>query len=207
MRIAPMMFSLLLAAPLACADGGSLPLPTEAVPLRADFMNNTDVSSPKVIRFDGRDGWLINDAASGLFSIISVSNGEFGCAQRTYRTLDHVQMIMQNPDDPESAAVQTLILGQDIYITVYTGPFDESLTCADLAARKVAQGFGRWTFTDNDFFSYLHPGHNADAFGITAQGSLDLLAGGTARYSAVQRCSWDGEDFATVKCIERVNLQ
>lgn len=196
----------LLAALAACSER---PLPTAASPTRApafDFMNNPDISNPKIVRFETGDGWLISDDAGRRFTIFATTNREFGCARRTYRTWADVQQIMGSPD-PEADAIHVLETAREGWITVYDGPFSPSLECADLAARKVAEGVGQWKYTDNDIYSFLRPNTNANAFGQMAQGKLELVGGGTAQFSAVSRCVWDGEDFGTLRCTNRVNLQ
>lgn len=208
MRTRPVVLLALLvsAASSACGDR---PLPSQAPPATRpafDFTNNAGVSNPMIVRFEDRTGWLFDDPATGLFTIVSASNGEFGCARRTYLTLFDVQQILANPDDPASDKIHQLLIGKDAYVTVYQGPFDPSLTCEDLAARKLAQGIGSVVNTDSDLLIFLYPHNNWDAFGVTAHANVSLLAGGSARFLAVNRCTWDGNDLATLKCTTRVSL-
>ena len=103
-------------------------------------------------------------------------------------------------------------LGRDIYIAVFDGSFDEwdaaGRDCANLFARKLAEGTGNLTNTDNDVFTFLFddPRNNSNAYGFAAQGRLTLANGDIASYSGVLKCVWDGDDAATQRCVSRINL-
>lgn len=192
----------------ACAD---TPRPTEvAAPQRPafDFTNNMDNGNLHILRDDnGRFAYFVEDAGAGLVAIIAVNDREDGCHRRTYLSPADVQDIVANPSDPQNAAIHELVLGTDMFITVYrASSFAEIADCADLASRKIAQGLGNSRNTDSDLFTFLYPHHNWDAFGIAAQGDLDLLAGGTTHFIGVNRCAWNGSDFATLRCTSKVNL-
>jgi hypothetical protein len=149
---------------------------------------------------------LIVDVEANLFSLQAGTNRQFGCVNPpTYLTFHDVQQILANPDDPESGAIHELRILKDAYIAVYQGPFPFA-DCADLASRKIAEGFGSFRNTDNDLLVFLRENTNHNAFGFVAQGSLRRVGGGTAQYNGVSRCVWDGEDVSSVRCTEKINL-
>jgi hypothetical protein len=171
-----------------------------------DFANNPDNGNPRIIRFGDRIGLLIVDVEANLFSLQAGTNRQFGCVNPpTYLTFHDVQQILANPDDPESGAIHELRILKDAYIAVYQGPFPFA-DCADLASRKIAEGFGSFRNTDNDLLVFLRENTNHNAFGFVAQGSLRRVGGGTAQYNGVSRCVWDGEDVSSVRCTEKINL-
>lgn len=196
-----------LALLAACADR-TTPTAVRAGPaLSFDFINNPDNGNPRIVRFGDRFGFLLIDAEANLFSLQAGTNRQFGCVDPpTYLTFHDVQQILLNPDDPLAGAIHELRILEDAYLAVYQGPFPFS-DCADLASRKLAEGFGSFRNTDNDLAPFLRDHQNFNAFGFVAEGRLQRVGGGTAHYNGVSKCVWDGTDFASVRCKDKINLQ
>jgi len=173
-----------------------------------DFINNPDNGNPRIVRFGDRVGFLLVDAEANLFSLQAATNRQFGCVNPpTYLTFHDVQQILENPDDPEAGQIHELRILKDAYIAVFQGPYPFS-DCADLASRKLAEGFGSFRNTDNDLVIFLRETNNFNAFGFVAQGTLQRVGGGTAHYNGVSKCVWDGFDGAQLfRCKDKINLQ
>ena len=173
-----------------------------------DFINNPDNGNPRIVRFGDRVGFLLVDAEANLFSLQAATNRQFGCVNPpTYLTFHDVQQILENPDDPEAGQIHELRILKDAYIAVFQGPYPFS-DCADLASRKLAEGFGSFRNTDNDLVIFLRETSNFNAFGFVAQGTLQRVGGGTAHYNGVSKCVWDGFDGAQLfRCKDKINLQ
>lgn len=196
-----------LALLAACAERPD-PTAVRAGPAPSfDFSNNPDNGNPRIFRFGDRVGFLLIDAEANLFSLQAATNRQFGCVDPpTYLTFHHVQGILENPDDPLAGRINELRILKDAYLAVYRGPFPFS-DCADLASRKLAEGFGNFRNTDNDLFVFLRDHNNSNAFGFVAQGTLQRVGGGTAHYNGVSKCVWDGTDFASIRCKDQINLK
>jgi len=173
-----------------------------------DFINNPDNGNPRIVRFGDRVGFLLVDAEANLFSLQAATNRQFGCVNPpTYLTFHDVQQILENPDDPEAGQIHELRILKDAYIAVFQGPYPFS-DCADLASRKLAEGFGSFRNTDNDLVIFLRETNNFNAFGFVAQGTLQRVGGGRAHYNGVSKCVWDGFDGAQLfRCKDKINLQ
>ena len=198
-----------LVALLGLASCTERPGPTAArVPGPSfDFSNNPDNGNPRILRFGDTEGLLIVDAQNNLFSLQASTDRQFGCHPADVFDVMSVQWLLANPDDPLTARIKETRLGRGVYIAVFQGPFPFS-GCADLMSRKIAEGTGNFVNTDNDVFVFLHDHNNHDAFGFTAQGTLDRVDGsGKAHYNGMSKCVWDGFDLATVKCEDKINLQ
>src|SRR5574341_225859 len=196
-----------LALLAACADRTTSTAVRAGPALSFDFINNPDNGNPRIVRFGDRFGFLLIDAEANLFSLQAGTNRQFGCVDPpTYLTFHDVQQILLNPDDPLAGAIHELRILEDAYLAVYQGPFPFS-DCADLASRKLAEGFGSFRNTDNDLAPFLRDHQNFNAFGFVAEGRLQRVGGGTAHYNGVSKCVWDGTDFASVRCKDKINLQ
>ena len=183
------------------------PTATRVPGLSFDFSNNPDNGNPRILRFGDLEGLLIVDAQHNLFSLQASTDRQFGCHPADLFDVMSVQWLLANPDDPLTARIKETRLGRGVYIAVFKGPFPFS-DCADLMSRKIAEGTGNFVNTDNDVFVFLHDHNNHDAFGFTAQGTLDRVDGsGQAHYNGMSKCVWDGVDPATVKCEDKINLQ
>lgn len=172
-----------------------------------DFLENTDNGNPRILRIGSTGGWLLVDAEHNLFSVQAGTNRQFGCHSADVFDVISMQHLLSNPDDPAARAMMAPGLGEDVYLAVYRGPFPFA-NCADLMSRKIAEGTGRFVITDNDLAPLDRVNHNHNAFGFTAHGTLDRVDGaGTVHYNGVSKCEWDGEDLASLKCMDKINLQ
>jgi hypothetical protein len=192
---------------VACAD---TPTPTENTP-QFSFANNPFNGNPRIARFSDRAGYLLIDPTTNLFSVQASGNLQFGCnAPPDFFTFMDVQGILHNPDDPLFGQINELRLARGVFIAVFQGWADweaGGFDCDDLFSRKLAEGVGNFTATDNDVFVFLRENNNANAFGFVAQGKLERVGGGTAHYNGVSKCVWDGNDFASGKCKDKINFR
>jgi hypothetical protein len=212
-RLVAVATGLLLAAGLLACAGSSPTESADGAPPSLSFSNNPENGNLRIVRFDDAAFWLLIDDAAGLFSIQSTSNGQLGCQRpRTFLKLAEWQFVVHDLEEPEAARVNALLFGRDIYVAVYQGPFSaweaEDFDCAALFARKLAEGTGDVTFTDNNFFAaqQLEAGAERvqDAFGFTARARLDRIAGGTARYTGVSRC--EASTAHGERCVGKINF-
>lgn len=209
MRIAGTVL-LLGALGAACADQPAQPQQSPATGPSFSFSNNPDNGNPRIARFGEVAGYLLVDPATNLFSLQASTNRQFGCnTQPELFTLQDVQNILHNPDDPLAGQINEIRLGKGVYIAVYEG-FDgweaSGFDCADLFSRKLAEGVGNFVNTDNDVFVFLREHNNHDAFGFVAQGRLARLSGGTAAYNGVSKCVWDGVTDVSLRCQDKINF-
>lgn len=193
-----------------CADHPAQLLQPAVNGPRFDFSNAPDNGNPRIARFGESVGWLLVDPVTNLFSLQASTNRQFGCnTQPELFTLQDVQNILHNPDDPLAGQINEIRLGSGVYIAVYQG-FDgwvaANFDCADLFSRKLAEGVGNFVNTDNDVFVFLREHNNHDAFGFVAQGRLTRVSGGTAAYNGVSKCVWDGVTDASIRCQDKINF-
>jgi hypothetical protein len=195
----------LCAIPAACTESPAQPETAKLTGPLASVSWNPDNGNPRVIRGLDNTGFLVIDPTTDLFSIQSWGDGQFGCnGTPTLYSYEDYQVILHN-----DGKVHVVEIGRGVYIAVFqgwNGWFASGFDCADLAARKIAEGSGKLTFTDNDYFAPSHDSHNSDAYGFTASGRLTLMVGGTAMYNGVSRCSWDGDTGARARCTDRIDL-
>lgn len=172
-----------------------------------DFMNNPDNGNPRFLRFQDQVGFLLIDQQANLFSVQSPTNRQFLCVDPpTYLTFADVQQHINTPDDLLGSAIHELRILKGAYVAVYQGPFP-FVDCADLFARKLAEGIGSFRNTDNDLITFLRQHSNFNAFGFVAQGKLQLVGGGRAMYNGVSKCVWDGVDgVKKFKCVDKINF-
>lgn len=211
------LLALLAAGALVgCADR---PTPTDVPDPAFDFTNNADNGNPMIDRFNTL-GWVaLQDDVEPLFAVIATSNIEMGC-HRPYQVLavHSVQNILHDPDDPDGGKVNRVWRTKGAFITVYEGNqqtwwnswtrpgWPPASACDELAAMKVAEGYGNYTVTDNDLFAGNYDGANHNSFGTATEGQLELVEGGKVHFNLAGRCVWDGADLATMKCHTRINL-
>lgn len=194
----------------ACADQPAQPHQPAANGPSFTFANNPDNGNPRIARFEDVVGYVIIDPVTNRFSLQASTNRQFGCNEPPdLFTFMDVQNILHNPDDPLVGQINEVRLGKGVYIAVFRG-WDgwvaANFDCADLFSRKLAEGVGNFTNTDNDVFVFLREHTNTDAFGFVAQGRLTLVGGGTAAYNGVSKCTWDGVDIATLRCKDKINF-
>lgn len=183
----------------------------EAPGVDFSFVNNTDVENPRIFRMEGIWGYLLVDPETGMFAVLSSQNNLYDCnASFTVFSFMEEQAIFHDPDAISDGMINTLVLGRGIYIGVfddYPGWAAAEWSCDGLYERMLAEGTGNLTETDNDYYSYLRPSNNANAFGYTANGLLETAGGDEATFHGVSRCVWDGNDPATQKCGVRINYR
>lgn len=189
-----------------CREGTAPPPATSIGALSFDFSNNPDNGNPRILRIGSVVGFLIVDVERNLFSVQAGTDRQFGCGPGDVIEVMSVQRILENPDDPLAGRIKETRLGRDAYIAVYNGPFPFS-NCADLFSRKIGEGTGNFTNTDNDLAPFLRDDNNHNAFGFTAQGRIETPAGDELHYNGLSKCTWDGHDLATLKCNDRINLR
>jgi len=169
---------------------------------------NPDNGNPRILRTEHTAAFLLIDPATGQFSLQAAWNRQFGCVDPPeIYTLVDIQDILHDPDDPLAAQINELILGRGVYIAVFDGWDAWTGDCGDLFARKLAEGFGTITGTDNDVFVFLRESANSNAFGFVAQGRLTRTGGGAVHYNGVGRCVWDGNTGARFRCTDRIVLR
>lgn len=110
---------------------------------------------------------------------------------------------MENPADPFVHRIHVLEQAKNLYVVIVD--LTQGGGCFGLA--KVAEGTGKVVNADNDLTPFLRPNTNTNAFGFTAQGKLTRPSGASAHYNGVSKCHWDGEDIATLKCVDMINLK
>lgn len=173
-----------------------------------NFVNNPDNGNPRIYRFeDVQWGFLVYDPRTDLFAIHQTAGfSYFGCITPPafYGFFDEQAIVLEGTYPPR---VIDLVLGDDLYIAVFEGGSQWDGSCSDLFARMLAEGSGRLTITDNDYYAPYRENTNANAFGLVAQGQLEWVGGGRAHYNAVSKCVWDGEDPNTMRCVDRINLR
>lgn len=194
---------------VACTDQPAEPENPAVNRLLSTFANNPDNGNPRIARFGDVAGFLLIDPVTNLFSVQAGTNRQFGCnVPPDLFTFVDVQNVLHNPDDPLADQINEVRLGRGVYIAVFDG-FDgweaSGFDCADLFARKLAEGVGNFTNTDNDVFIFLRDNTNSNAFGFVAQGRLTRVGGGTTQYNGVSKCVWDGELFETLRCKDKIN--
>jgi hypothetical protein len=212
-RTRAFFFPLLLV--FACGSEPTGPVPLIGSGPTFTFTNNPDNGNPRIVRFEDLFAFLTVDPQTNLFAQHSPFDFQFFCnGSPTLFNLMDFQDVLQDPDDPLAGQIKELILGRDIYIGVFEG-WDEwvasGFDCADLFSRKLAEGPGNVTSTDNDLLTFLRESTNGNAFGFAAQGRLERVGGGTAHYSGTSRCIWqesDGHDAASFfRCTEKINFR
>jgi len=195
--------SLLLAAALTmgCADRNAPVEPVKPPPVSFNFNNNPDGGSPHVFRFQDFVFFVIFDGS--LAAVHSSSDAEGGCGPGSFFGLGDFQEIVEDPSAGILSRVHQLAQAKQIYIAVVD--LNQAGNCFGLA--KVADGIGKWQNTDNDLAPFLRDDNNHNAFGAVAQGTLQRPSGASAQYNGVGKCVWDGHDFATLKCVDKINLR
>jgi hypothetical protein len=80
--------------------------------------------------------------------------------------------------------------------------------CPIGSAAPIASGQVRVRNTDNDVLAFIGDNPNANAWGLTAQGTLTRTTGQRVQFSSVYRNVWDGVDtLKTNHFVIRVSLQ
>jgi len=144
------------------------------------------------------------DFENQLISIHTTTDDILGCRDLTNVFPDADFQRIFSPAD--EILVQDLLLSKKHFVAVFdlSAPLG---TCEEILAAKLAEGTAQFVLTDNDFFAFLRDfGIRANAFGFTAQGTLELMnGGGKAHYNTVQRFVFFPPD--EVKVTEKINLR
>ncbi len=158
-------------------------------------------SGPIVIRSQTLFAVFFVDLDKGISASIGADPVEF-CSG----IIDFDIVELQEISVPEDAnRLIDLVKGSNVTASVW--PFT-TFDC-DLFANTtpLATGTVKLVNTDNDLLIFLNPDHkNSNAFGFTAQGRLNRPDGTKASFNAVSKCVWDGDDIASLKCVEKINL-
>ena len=165
-----------------------------------NFGNNTD-AGPIVFRTTAGGAFGLRDPESGLqvwFMIdpVGICTGPWASDQ-----VD--RQIVDVPD--EANRIIRLYHGKDVTTSVWP---NFGFNCGLFTTTTpLATGLSRFVWTDNDVDILFNPdSKNSNAYGWTAHGVLTDPAGDKAPFSAHRRCQWDGQDLATVKCKNKIQL-
>lgn len=185
--------------------------PTEGAGTRSpksNFSNAPSQSGLRVVRGTSFFFFVVFDADHGMAAAINGRDGIANCGEPfTVSQPGRFQDVL-NPSD--EILVQELFKADAAFVHVYAWdgvpPPDDDAFCALLTGPRIARGRARLVSTDNDFFAFLRSMPiRADAFGFTAQGTVNLTAGGTARFNAVDRVVFFPPD--QVKETARIGLR
>ena len=204
MRSSASLLALALASvsAVACSEPG----PTGSSPVSPGsgtvlaVSNAPDASGPIVIRsVSGFFPFLVFDAKHALVAIHIARDG-FGFCGEPF-TLFHPAQFQDVLTPANADLIQELFRNDGVFVTIYAWAgqdilVDDDVLCDFLAGTPIARGTAHLLNTDNDLLGV--PGR-ADAFGFTAQGTVDLTAGGTAHYNAFARWVYFPPDDVKVR--------
>jgi len=157
--------------------------PTTAGPARSaqfDFMNGP-ADLPNVFRGDSVLLFVWADLSTNYVIVVNAPPGGVHALRRCGGALTPEPQPVQTVGEMQDVLRQLRLLG-DVNIHIYSpvpSPFRNFMDLCQLS--PFAQGTGNLTSTDNDRHV---TGNGADAFGFRAQGSVDLVSGGSARVLA-----------------------
>ena len=157
--------------------------PTTAGPARSaqfDFMNGP-ADLPNVFRGDSVLLFVWADLSTNYVIVVNAPPGGVHALRRCGGALTPEPQPVQTVGEMQDVLRQVRLLG-DVNIHIYSpvpSPFRNFMDLCQLS--PFAQGTGNLTSTDNDRHV---TGNGADAFGFRAQGSVDLVSGGSARVLA-----------------------
>ena len=168
-----------------------------------NFTNGPEHPGPIVFRTsEGEYRVSYSDPAKGLTAIHGGDVVEFCLTGGTDFPLVDIQFVLS---PREQNRVHELVKGHDLETTVWpTGSFDCDVFTT---ATPLATGTVDLTNTDNDLIADQHENTNHNAYGFVAQGTLTRSNGAKAHFNGVSKCVWDGDNFDTIKCNDRINLQ
>jgi hypothetical protein len=157
--------------------------PTTAGPARSaqfDFMNGP-ADLPNVVRGDSVLLFVWADVSTDLVIVVNAPAGGVHALRRCGGPFTPEPQPVQTAGELQDVLHQVRLL-RDVNIHVYSpipSPFTGFLDLCQLS--PIATGTGTLTSTDNDRHN---AGGGANAFGFRAQGSVDLVGGGSARVLA-----------------------
>ncbi len=182
MRPVPLLL-LLAVLPAACSEPVSAPRAVVSQPaMKADFMNNPDLSNGVVFRSGTQFGICWTDFSNGLRVCNRTEQfpgGECGIFDPIGPV--GMQEVVARPDQNDffSSEVVAHLMGR-MWITVRD--LTQPGNC--YGAKRVAEGWGTFHYNDNDEFSPFNPGDKStDAFGYRSEGRLAASDGSIVNYS------------------------
>lgn len=184
----------------ACSDHATAPRqPTPA--LSADFLNNPDVGNGVVYRYGTEFAICWTDFSNGLrvcHRTKQFPGGECGIFDPIGGISEQDVIAVSDPNDFFSNEVVANVMG-NLWITVRD--LTQPGNC--YGARRVAEGWGSFHYTDNDVLSPFNPGDkSSDAFGYMAQGTLTASDGSPVLYNGHSRFALHPD--GTVTAFEQV---
>src|SRR3989442_11983308 len=154
--------------------------PTTAGPAPSaqfDFMNGPS-DLPNVFRGDSVLLFVWADVSTNYVIVVNAPTGGVHALRRCGGALTPEPQPVQTVGEMQDVMRQLRLL-RDVNIHVYSPvPAGFSGFMSLCGATPIAQGTGNLTSTDND---RLVTGNGANAFGFRAEGTVDLVAGGSAR--------------------------
>ena len=176
---------------LSCQDGNG-PSPVESTPAAKPSL----AAEVDRIRFTGLDeAWLLHVTPELTFTVGLVSPiADFpdcgGTGENFVSDLQGFSQLVATPPGPERNVDH--LSGTLVLYSVSLNDLDDG---CDLTNFLVGTGPGIFTRTDNSVTG-VGPGMNAAGF--MANATLDLVDGGRAKFQAVVRFLFDGENFTIV---------
>jgi hypothetical protein len=191
LALAPAIAALLL----ACSDapGGSTPFAPEF-----NFLNGPS-ELPNVFRFEDQFVALIFDPQTGL---VALAGAPADPAAAVPCGGSEPFAVVQFQDAGQiRAVIHSLVVGPEVNLHVY----DLATFINPCVSTPIAQGTGRFMYTDNDVFV---TGSGADAFGFRMHGEVTLTSGESAHLEAHNRfIIWPNGEFRRIYRQVRLSSQ
>jgi len=158
--------------------------------------------SPAVFRTRFDDGFLVHITPEVTFTVglvspladLSECGGTDGNYENDIRGFDQVVVTPPGPERQVRRFTGTIVL-YDVSLFELDG-------LCDLTDHIVGAGRGSFTSTDN---SLTGVGPGVNSFGFMANAILDLVDGGRAKFQAIVRFLYDGENVRTQ--VDKVELK
>ncbi|PYO38167.1 MAG: hypothetical protein DMD29_14090 [Gemmatimonadetes bacterium] len=167
--------------PVACDRPATVV--TSAPPPQFDFTNGPS-DLPNVFRGDSILLFVWPDYTTNLVIAVNAPDGGVSSLRRCGSSLRPEPQPVQTVGEMQDVMRQLRLL-RDVNIHVYSPvPAGFSGFMSLCGATPIAQGTGNLISTDND---RLVTGNGANAFGFRAEGTVDLVAGGSARVLAEEQ--------------------
>jgi hypothetical protein len=185
--VTSLTFALLVSlGTLACTDAEMTAAPLAGDGSAPSAASAPAASGPLVVRFESGYALIASfDLADGLLAVHIARDGFAGCAEpfTVFRP-----GLFQDVSSPTFQDLVNELFRAEVFVTVYPweGQDIEADPCGFLLnTPKLARGSAHLVRTDNNLFGAAAP--RANAFGYTADGRVELTAGGLAHYSTVSR--------------------
>ena len=184
-------------------------VPADPVDSGAQLLKSPAQSGPYVVRYETYlpgFGVIIPDEKSGLTVFIAVDN-EAWCSGEGLSAFDIVPLMeIAVPSELDRfLGIQKGV----VQTSVHEGVFNNGGLCEFVENHPLlAKGTSYIVSTDNDEFPYIGDDHeNTNAFGLRARGELTGMNGETVEITAITRGVWDGNDFNSIKFVNKVILK